>query len=121
VSADVTSGPHYTKGVLETRAGIAVGFASLITLSTGGVVGARGPGCSPCWRDRGRWLVVPDQTQAAFTGRDLLGFCACGGSCIGSFNAPIAVGRFFAARDRVAATLPCMRSPRIVSPLRRGR
>jgi len=38
----VILGPHYTKGVVETRAGIGVGLASLITLSTAGRRGAKG-------------------------------------------------------------------------------
>ncbi|MEM1129314.1 MAG: chloride channel protein [Pseudomonadota bacterium] len=90
--ADVIEGAALRNGRVETRAGIASAFASLITLSTGGSSGREGPvvhmaGVMSTW--------VSDRIRAdGITGRDLLG-CAVAGAVSASFNAPIA-GALFA-------------------------
>ncbi|WP_171128066.1 MULTISPECIES: chloride channel protein [unclassified Ruegeria] len=90
--ADVIEGAAITDGRVETKAGIASFFASLITLSSGGSSGREGPvvhmaGVISTW--------VSDRIHAdGITGRDLLG-CAVAAAVSASFNAPIA-GALFA-------------------------
>ncbi|GAB5436538.1 MAG: chloride channel protein [Falsiruegeria mediterranea] len=90
--ADVIEGAAMTDGRVETKAGIASMFASLITLSSGGSTGREGPvvhmaGVVSTW--------VSDRINAdGITGRDLLG-CAVAAAVSASFNAPIA-GALFA-------------------------
>lgn len=90
--ADVIEGAALHEGRVETRAGIASAFASLITLSTGGSSGREGPvvhmaGVISSW--------VSSRIHAdGITGRDLLG-CAVAAAVSASFNAPIA-GTLFA-------------------------
>ncbi|MEM7319025.1 MAG: chloride channel protein [Pseudomonadota bacterium] len=90
--ADVIEGAALTDGRVETRAGIASMFASLITLSSGGSSGREGPvvhiaGVISTW--------VSNRINAdGITGRDLLG-CAVAAAVSASFNAPIA-GALFA-------------------------
>ncbi|KIC47036.1 voltage-gated chloride channel [Ruegeria sp. ANG-S4] len=90
--ADVIEGAAVTDGRVETKAGIASFFASLITLSTGGSTGREGPvvhmaGVISTW--------VSNRIHAdGITGRDLLG-CAVAAAVSASFNAPIA-GALFA-------------------------
>ncbi|MCV6587232.1 MAG: chloride channel protein [Marinibacterium sp.] len=90
--ADVIEGAALHDGRVETRAGIASAFASLITLSSGGSSGREGPvvhiaGVIATW--------VSDRIHAdGITGRDLLG-CAVAAAVSASFNAPIA-GALFA-------------------------
>lgn len=90
--ADVIEGSAVTDGRVETKAGIASFFASLITLSTGGSTGREGPvvhmaGVISTW--------VSNRIHAdGITGRDLLG-CAVAAAVSASFNAPIA-GALFA-------------------------
>ncbi|MBO9432621.1 chloride channel protein [Ruegeria sp. R13_0] len=90
--ADVIEGAAVSDGRVETKAGIASFFASLITLSTGGSTGREGPvvhmaGVISTW--------VSDRIHAdGITGRDLLG-CAVAAAVSASFNAPIA-GALFA-------------------------
>ncbi|MEM7088889.1 MAG: chloride channel protein [Pseudomonadota bacterium] len=90
--ADVIEGSALIDGRVETRAGIASFFASLITLSTGGSTGREGPvvhmaGVISTW--------VSNRIHAdGITGRDLLG-CAVAAAVSASFNAPIA-GALFA-------------------------
>ncbi|MEM6658999.1 MAG: chloride channel protein [Pseudomonadota bacterium] len=90
--ADVIEGSALIGGRVETRAGIASFFASLITLSTGGSTGREGPvvhmaGVISTW--------VSNRIHAdGITGRDLLG-CAVAAAVSASFNAPIA-GALFA-------------------------
>ncbi|WP_299885623.1 chloride channel protein [uncultured Ruegeria sp.] len=90
--ADVIEGSAVTNGRVETKAGIASFFASLITLSTGGSTGREGPvvhmaGVISTW--------VSNRIHAdGITGRDLLG-CAVAAAVSASFNAPIA-GALFA-------------------------
>ncbi len=90
--ADVIEGSALGEGRVETRAGIASVFASLITLSSGGSSGREGPvvhmaGVISTW--------VSDRIHAdGITGRDLLG-CAVAAAVSASFNAPIA-GALFA-------------------------
>ncbi|WP_408056262.1 chloride channel protein [Sulfitobacter sediminilitoris] len=89
---DVILGAALHDGRVETRAGIASAFASLITLSTGGSSGREGPvvhiaGVISTW--------VSNRINAdGITGRDLLG-CAVAAAVSASFNAPIA-GALFA-------------------------
>ena len=90
--ADVIEGAAVTDGRVETKAGIASFFASLITLSSGGSTGREGPvvhmaGVISTW--------VSNRIHAdGITGRDLLG-CAVAAAVSASFNAPIA-GALFA-------------------------
>ncbi len=90
--ADVIEGAAITDGRVETKAGIASFFASLITLSSGGSTGREGPvvhmaGVISTW--------VSNRIHAdGITGRDLLG-CAVAAAVSASFNAPIA-GALFA-------------------------
>ncbi|WP_424833088.1 chloride channel protein [Ruegeria sp.] len=90
--ADVIEGSALTDGRVETKAGIASFFASLITLSSGGSTGREGPvvhmaGVISTW--------VSNRIHAdGITGRDLLG-CAVAAAVSASFNAPIA-GALFA-------------------------
>ncbi len=90
--ADVIEGAAVSDGRVETKAGVASLFASLITLSTGGSTGREGPvvhmaGVISTW--------VSDRIHAdGITGRDLLG-CAVAAAVSASFNAPIA-GALFA-------------------------
>ncbi len=90
--ADVIEGAATTDGRIETKAGIASFFASLITLSSGGSTGREGPvvhmaGVISTW--------VSNRIHAdGITGRDLLG-CAVAAAVSASFNAPIA-GALFA-------------------------
>jgi CIC family chloride channel protein len=90
--ADVIEGSAVTDGRVETKAGIASFFASLITLSRGGPTGREGPvvhraGVISTW--------VSNRIHAdGITGRDLLG-CAVAAAVSASFNAPIA-GALFA-------------------------
>ncbi|WP_420584494.1 chloride channel protein [Ruegeria sp.] len=90
--ADVIEGAALTNGRVETKAGIASFFASLITLSTGGSTGREGPvvhmaGVISTW--------VSNRIHAdGITGRDLLG-CAVAAAVSASFNSPIA-GALFA-------------------------
>ncbi|MEM7319606.1 MAG: chloride channel protein [Pseudomonadota bacterium] len=90
--ADVIEGAALTDGRVESRAGIASMFASLITLSSGGSSGREGPvvhiaGVISTW--------VSNRINAdGITGRDLLG-CAVAAAVSASFNAPIA-GALFA-------------------------
>ncbi|AXI46024.1 voltage-gated chloride channel [Sulfitobacter sp. SK012] len=90
--ADVILGAALHDGRVETRAGVASAFASLITLSTGGSSGREGPvvhiaGVIATWVSR---RINAD----GITGRDLLG-CAVAAAVSASFNAPIA-GALFA-------------------------
>ncbi|MEM6939888.1 MAG: chloride channel protein [Pseudomonadota bacterium] len=90
--ADVILGAALHDGRVETRAGIASAFASLITLSTGGSSGREGPvvhmaGVISTW-------VCKRLNADGITGRDLLG-CAVAAAVSASFNAPIA-GALFA-------------------------
>ncbi|MBO9446506.1 chloride channel protein [Ruegeria sp. R14_0] len=90
--ADVIEGAAVTDGRVESKAGIASFFASLITLSTGGSTGREGPvvhmaGVISTW--------VSNRIHAdGITGRDLLG-CAVAAAVSASFNSPIA-GALFA-------------------------
>ncbi len=90
--ADVIEGAAMQDGRVETKAGIASAFASLVTLSSGGSTGREGPvvhmaGVISTW--------VSNRIQAdGITGRDLLG-CAVAAAVSASFNAPIA-GTLFA-------------------------
>ncbi|GLQ27039.1 chloride channel protein [Sulfitobacter pacificus] len=89
---DVILGAAMHDGRVETKAGVASAFASLITLSTGGSSGREGPvvhivGVISTW--------VSEKINAdGITGRDLLG-CAVAAGVSASFNAPIA-GALFA-------------------------
>lgn len=90
--ADVIEGAALNEGRVEVRQGIASGFASLITLSTGGSTGREGPVVH---------LAAMISTAVSkviradgITGRDLLG-CAVAAAVSASFNAPIA-GALFA-------------------------
>lgn len=90
--ADVIEGAALSDGRVETRAGIASVFASLITLSSGGSTGREGPvvhmaGVISTW-------VCRRINADGITGRDLLG-CAVAAAVSASFNAPIA-GALFA-------------------------
>lgn len=89
---DVILGAALHDGRVETKAGIASAFASLITLSTGGSSGREGPvvhmaGVISTW-------VCKRINADGITGRDLLG-CAVAAGVSASFNAPIA-GALFA-------------------------
>jgi CIC family chloride channel protein len=90
--ADVIEGAALGEGRVETKAGIASIFASIITLGTGGSSGREGPvvhmaGVISTW--------VSNRIRAnGLTGRDLLG-CAVAAAVSASFNAPIA-GALFA-------------------------
>ncbi|WP_109313098.1 chloride channel protein [Ruegeria sp. AU67] len=90
--ADVIEGAAVTDGRVESKAGIASFFASLVTLSTGGSTGREGPvvhmaGVISTW--------VSNRIHAdGITGRDLLG-CAVAAAVSASFNSPIA-GALFA-------------------------
>ncbi|MEO0751937.1 MAG: chloride channel protein [Pseudomonadota bacterium] len=90
--ADVIEGAALGEGRVETKAGVASVFASIITLGTGGSSGREGPvvhlaGLISTW--------VSDRIQASgLTSRDLLG-CAVAAAVSASFNAPIA-GALFA-------------------------
>lgn len=89
---EVILGAALHEGRVETRAGVASAFASLVTLSTGGSSGREGPvvhlaGVISTW--------VSQRLDAdGITGRDLLG-CAVAAAVSASFNAPIA-GALFA-------------------------
>ncbi len=90
--ADAIEGAALNEGRVEVRQGIASGFASLITLSTGGSTGREGPVVH---------LAAMVSTAVSkviradgITGRDLLG-CAVAAAVSASFNAPIA-GALFA-------------------------
>nr|WP_170538179.1 chloride channel protein [Ruegeria arenilitoris] len=90
--ADVIEGSAISDGRVETKAGVASFFASLITLSTGGSTGREGPvvhmaGVISTW-------VCQRINADGITGRDLLG-CAVAAAVSASFNAPIA-GALFA-------------------------
>ncbi len=90
--ADVILGAAMHDGRVETKAGIASVFASMITLSTGGSSGREGPvvhlaGVISTW-------VSKRINADGITGRDLLG-CAVAAGVSASFNAPIA-GALFA-------------------------
>ncbi|MGV6803306.1 MAG: chloride channel protein [Ruegeria sp.] len=90
--ADVIEGAAVSDGRVESKAGIASFFASLITLSTGGSTGREGPvvhmaGVISTW-------VCQRINADGITGRDLLG-CAVAAAVSASFNAPIA-GALFA-------------------------
>ncbi len=90
--ADVIDGAAMHDGRVETRAGVASMFASLITLGTGGSSGREGPvvhmaGVISTWVSN--WI-----NANGITGRDLLG-CAVAAAVSASFNAPIA-GALFA-------------------------
>lgn len=90
--ADVIEGAALYRGRVETKAGIASGFASLITLSTGGSTGREGPvvhlaAIAATW-------VSKRINASGMTGRDLLG-CAVAAAVSASFNTPIA-GALFA-------------------------
>ncbi len=89
---DVILGAALHDGRVETKAGVASAFASLITLSTGGSSGREGPvvhmaGVISTW-------VCKRIHADGITGRDLLG-CAVAAGVSASFNAPIA-GALFA-------------------------
>lgn len=90
--ADVIEGAALGEGRVETKAGVASVFASIITLGTGGSSGREGPvvhmaGLISTW--------VSDRIKATgLTSRDLLG-CAVAAAVSASFNAPIA-GALFA-------------------------
>ncbi|MEL7013772.1 MAG: chloride channel protein [Pseudomonadota bacterium] len=90
--ADVIEGAALGDGRVETKAGVASVFASIITLGTGGSSGREGPvvhmaGLISTW--------VSDRIKASgLTSRDLLG-CAVAAAVSASFNAPIA-GALFA-------------------------
>ena len=90
--ADVIEGAALGEGRVETKAGIASMFASIITLGTGGSSGREGPvvhmaGVISTW--------VSNRIKAnGLTSRDLLG-CAVAAAVSASFNAPIA-GALFA-------------------------
>ncbi|MEH6741239.1 MAG: chloride channel protein [Sulfitobacter sp.] len=90
--ADVIVGSALHEGRVETRAGLASAFASLVTLGTGGSSGREGPVVH---------LAAVIATRVSrrinadgITGRDLLG-CAVAAAVSASFNAPIA-GALFA-------------------------
>ena len=90
--ADVIEGAALNEGRVEIKQGIASGFASLVTLSTGGSTGREGPAVH---------LAAMISTAVSkliradgITGRDLLG-CAVAAAVSASFNAPIA-GALFA-------------------------
>ncbi|QBF31261.1 chloride channel protein [Thalassococcus sp. S3] len=90
--ADVIEGAALQDGRVETKAGLASAFASLITLSSGGSSGREGPvvhiaGVLSTWVSN--WIKAD-----GITGRDLLG-CAVAAAVSASFNAPIA-GALFA-------------------------
>ncbi len=90
--ADVIEGAALYRGRVETKAGIASAFASLITLSTGGSTGREGPvvhlaAIAATW-------VSKRINASGMTGRDLLG-CAVAAAVSASFNTPIA-GALFA-------------------------
>lgn len=90
--ADVIEGAAIYDGRVKLKAGVASGFASLVTLSTGGSSGREGPvvhlaAVISTW--------VSDKLKAdGITGRDLMG-CAVAAAVSASFNAPIA-GALFA-------------------------
>ncbi|MEM6589544.1 MAG: chloride channel protein [Pseudomonadota bacterium] len=90
--ADVIEGAALGEGRVETKAGVASMFASIITLGTGGSSGREGPvvhmaGVISTW--------VSNRIKASgLTSRDLLG-CAVAAAVSASFNAPIA-GALFA-------------------------
>ncbi|MEO0774805.1 MAG: chloride channel protein [Pseudomonadota bacterium] len=90
--ADVIEGAALGEGRVETKAGVASMFASIITLGTGGSSGREGPvvhmaGMISTW--------VSNRIKASgLTSRDLLG-CAVAAAVSASFNAPIA-GALFA-------------------------
>ena len=90
--ADVIEGAALNEGRVEVRQGIASGFASLITLSTGGSTGREGPvvHLAAMISTAVSKLIRAD----GITGRDLLG-CAVAAAVSASFNAPIA-GALFA-------------------------
>jgi len=90
--ADVIEGAALNEGRVEIRQGIASGFASLITLSTGGSTGREGPvvHLAAMISTAVSKLIRAD----GITGRDLLG-CAVAAAVSASFNAPIA-GALFA-------------------------
>ena len=90
--ADVIEGAALRNGRVETRAGIASAFASMITLSTGGSTGREGPvvHLAAVISTKISRLIKAD----GVTGRDLLG-CAVAAAVSASFNAPIA-GALFA-------------------------
>ena len=90
--ADVIEGAALHDGRVETRAGVASAFASLITLSSGGSSGREGPVvhlAAVISTKVSRWIKAD-----GITGRDLLG-CAVAAAVSASFNAPIA-GALFA-------------------------
>ncbi|KEJ89367.1 chloride channel protein [Sulfitobacter donghicola] len=90
--ADVIVGSALHDGRVETRAGIASAFASLVTLGTGGSSGREGPVVHLAAVISAR---VSHRINAdGITGRDLLG-CAVAAAVSASFNAPIA-GALFA-------------------------
>ena len=90
--ADVIEGAALNEGRVEVRQGSASGFASLITLSTGGSTGREGPvvHLAAMISTAVSKLIRAD----GITGRDLLG-CAVAAAVSASFNAPIA-GALFA-------------------------
>jgi len=90
--ADVIEGAALRDGRVETRAGVASMFASLITLSSGGSTGREGPVVHLAGVIS--TLVCRKINADGITGRDLLG-CAVAAAVSASFNAPIA-GALFA-------------------------
>lgn len=90
--ADVIEGAAIRDGRVETRAGLASAFASLVTLSTGGSSGREGPVVHLA-AVISTWVSTRLHADG-ITGRDLLG-CAVAGAVSASFNAPIA-GALFA-------------------------
>ncbi|MEM8979286.1 MAG: chloride channel protein [Pseudomonadota bacterium] len=90
--ADVIEGAALHNGRVETKAGIASAFASLITLSTGGSSGREGPVVHLAGLIS--TLFAKRINASGITGRELLG-CAVAAAVSASFNAPIA-GALFA-------------------------
>ncbi len=90
--ADVIVGSALHEGRVETRAGLASAFASLVTLGTGGSSGREGPVVHLAAMIATR--VSRRINADGITGRDLLG-CAVAAAVSASFNAPIA-GALFA-------------------------
>lgn len=90
--ADVIEGAALEDGRVETRAGIASMFASIITLGTGGSSGREGPVVHMA-AVISSWVSNRLRVDG-ITGRDLLG-CAVAAAVSASFNAPIA-GALFA-------------------------
>jgi CIC family chloride channel protein len=108
--ADVIEGAALRRRPGRGRAGLASALASLITLSTGRLLGARGAGGAPGGGDLDLG-VGADPKADGVTGRDLLG-CAVAAAVSASFNAPIA-GALFALEVVLQAFRgPCLRAHR---------